>query len=110
VVHDHAGLRQGERAEQPDREEWDQGSDVPVKGHKQAGRSDGEGEDAVGVDKPVAPVGKLVGHEPVRRDDRRQPREVSEACVCRQAQDPGRGGLQDNVGGTAAAEHRGAHL
>ena len=70
---------------------------------------DGQGHDPGAEREPLAAEREPAGHEPVARQDRRQPREVGEARVGGQDQDAHRRELQDVVG-EPGAEHRPADL
>ena len=102
---DHARLRQRERGEHADDVELDQPVEVGVEHHDQQAREGAQHDDAVGEDEAVPAVRELPRHEPVARQDRRQPREVLIRGVRRQDQDRAGEELHDVEDGPAT-EHR----
>ena len=93
----HAGLRQGDRGEDADRVERDEGIDLSAERDEHDDRDDGQDDDAGAERQALAAEGEAAGHEAVAREDRRQPREVGEARVGGQDQDAGRGQLEEVV-------------
>ena len=56
---DHANLGQGERGEQPDREQGNEGVEFAAEEREQRARGDGDGDDPVGEDQPITAMSQL---------------------------------------------------
>ena len=97
VVLRHARLRQREAREHADRVEADEVVDLGVGDDDEHGRRDGEEDDPVREDEPVAALGELARHEVVARVEAREAREVGEAGVRGEDQDERGAGLQHEV-------------
>ncbi len=103
VAH-HARLRQGEGQKNTQRIERDEPVGQAAKEDDQHRGQNGQGDDAVGKDQPVAQAGELAGQVPVAGEDGRQPWKVGKRGVGRQDQDEGRGHLQGQVEGAIAKD------
>ena len=96
VAH-HAGLREREGQEHPQRVERDQRVRVPLEEHQEPDRHERQDHDAVREGEPVAAVRELARDEPVPGEERGEPREVREARVGGQDEDQHRHALDQVV-------------
>ena len=74
-------LRQGDRGEDADGVQRDERLDPPAERGEHDDREDREGDDPGAEREPLAAEREPAGHEPVAREERRQPREVGEAVL-----------------------------
>ena len=94
----HARLRERERQENAHGVEGDEPRSIALEHPRQQCREEGQQEDAVGEDQPVAHVRELLRQEAVAGHQTRQTRKVGERGVRGQHQNRGRRCLHEIVG------------
>ena len=99
-VHDHAGLRQGERGKYRDRVQRQQGFGRPAEHDDQQGAEHAQHQDAVRERQPLTAERELFGRVVVARQQRRQARKVGD----RRYWPPGPGSAPPKTGPRSTAD------